>query len=461
MTSPPTETAPIPTWRKIVFAFGDHTVNVALSALSLVFFFFLTTVAGLEPWRAGALVWVARIVDAVSDPMMGRISDHTRSRFGRRRPWFLIGAVPFGLSFALLWQVPFAGQTAMMIYYLAVYVALALATTVLSVPYMALIPEWSRDFDERTSLNTVRAVFAVLGTMVAAAMLKFAELLGDDAAAFGLLGFLMSVWLMLPWIAVFFASQEPERPARDVAPPGVIESLRTLATHGNYLRLCGLYICSRVTVDLLGLAFPLYMAVWLGRKGETTWVLLLMLVVVVLSLPVWLRISLHTDKHRVFIAGAAWFAIVLVGIGLIRPGLPEWVTFAIAAGLGGGYAICDLMPWAMLGEVIDEDELRTGERREGLYNGMFTFLRKAGGASAYGIAGFALSAAGFDANAVTDATPEARQVIRAITSFVPALFMAGGLVLALGYPLSRERHHEIQAALAARAEAAPSRAPGG
>jgi sugar (glycoside-pentoside-hexuronide) transporter len=456
MSSPAPTTHRIPTSRKFVFALGDHTINVAISALSLVFFFFLTTVAGLEPWRAGTLVWIARIVDAVTDPMMGRISDRTRSRFGRRRPWFLVGAIPFGISYALLWQSPFEGQTSMMLYYLTAYIGLSLSMTVLSVPYMALIPEWSRDFDERTSLNTVRAALAVIGTMVAATLPALAERLGDDAEAFAVLGIVVGVWLVLPWLAVFWASEEPSHGHLPAAPPPLRESLRTLLQHGTYLRLCGFYLCSRVTVDLLGLAFPLYMAVWLGRKGEISSVLLTMLVVVVISLPVWLRISLHSEKHKVFIGGAAWFAAMLVTIGLAPPSWPGWTTLLIAALLGVGYAICDLMPWAMVGEVIDEDELRTGERREGLYNGVFTFLRKAGGASAYGLAGFALSAAGYDAE--SGATLAAAQVIRALTSFIPALFLVGAVALALGYPLTRARHREILAQLEARSAEASTRA---
>lgn len=448
MTAPRHQPGPIPTSRQFVFALGDHTVNTALSALSLVFFFFLTTVAGLEPWRAGALVWIARIVDAVSDPMMGRISDHTRWAWGRRRPWFLIGAVPFGVSYALLWQTPFETQTGMMLYYLAAYVGLSLAMTVVSVPYMALIPEWSRDFDERTSLNTMRSALSVAGTMVAATIPALAEALGDDARAFGRLGIAVGVWLTLPWLAVFRVSEEPRRDTVPLDAPPLAESLRTLSRHGTYLRLCGFYLCSRVTVDLLGLAFPLYMTEWLGRKSDISGVLLTMLVVVVVSLPFWFRVSLHTDKHRVFVFGAGWFALMLCLLGAAQPGWPRWMLFVAAGLLGVGYAISDLMPWAMLGEVIDEDELRTGERREGLYTGVFTFLRKAGGASAYALAGFALSAAGYDADA--GSSPEAKQVIRLITSLVPAFFLALAVLLAFRYPLSRLRHAEIRRVLDAR-----------
>ncbi len=91
---------------KSVYALGDHTVNLALSAASLLYLFFLTNVAGLRPALAAAIIWVARAVDAFTDPSMGRISDLTRFRGQRRRPYFLLGALPFGFCFARMWQVP-------------------------------------------------------------------------------------------------------------------------------------------------------------------------------------------------------------------------------------------------------------------------------------------------------------------------------------------------------------------
>lgn len=447
----------IPTGRKLVYGLGDHTVSVVLSTLSLVFFFYLTAIVGLEPWRAGAVVWMARVVDAVSDPLMGRISDHTHTRFGRRRPWFLVGALPFGVSYALLWQIPEMSQNGMMLYALVVYIALSLSMTVLSVPYLALIPEWARDFDERTTMNTVRSTFAVLGTMVAAALPWFAAQLGDDRDAYATLGSFVGVWLVLPWLAVFFVSQEPtDRPPPTRAPP-LLESLRSLGRHRTYLRLCALFVSARIATDLLGLAVPLYMTEWLLRRSDISPMLLSMLSVVVFSLPVWLAISRKRDKHTLFAFGAGWFAIMLLGLALIGPESPRFAMFVIAGLIGIGYAVADLMPWAMLGEVIDEDELLTGERREGLYNGVFTFLRKAGGASAYGLAGFALSFVGYDA--AVGASEDVRFVILSITAFIPGVFLVIALVLALGYPLSRARHAEIKAALAARAEAIHAGAP--
>ncbi|MFP6640582.1 MAG: MFS transporter, partial [Myxococcota bacterium] len=141
---------PLSPWRKLAYATGDHSVNICLSSLSLVYFTFLVTVAGLDPWRAGIIAWIARLVDAISDPLMGQLSDRTRWEIGRRRPFFLLGMIPLGLFFSLIWSTPFTSQGAMFLWYLGVYIGVSLSMTVVSVPYLALIPEMATDYDERT-----------------------------------------------------------------------------------------------------------------------------------------------------------------------------------------------------------------------------------------------------------------------------------------------------------------------
>jgi len=149
--------APLPLGLKLGFAVGDHTVSISLAAVSLYYLFFLTEVAGLRPALASLVVLSGRAVDAFTDPAMGRISDVTRSRFGRRRPYFLIGALPFGLSFAFLWQQLDAdGQAGRFALYAAVYILHTLSSTILAVPYMALLPELARGYVQRTEINVYR-----------------------------------------------------------------------------------------------------------------------------------------------------------------------------------------------------------------------------------------------------------------------------------------------------------------
>ncbi len=433
-------TPPMPAGKKAIFALGDHTINISLSSLSLVFFFFLTKVAGLEPWLAGVLAWTARVIDAVSDPLMGRISDTTRWKMGRRRPYFLIGAIPFGLCFSLLWTTPFEGQAAMFAYYVTIYIGLCLSMTVLSVPYMALIPEMTSDYDERTSLNTFRSAAAVVGTMVAASFITVSGMLGEGAAGFARTGFAIALWLMIVWPFVFKVSYEPG--VRNIEQTmGLVEGIRSLAHHATYIKLCVIYLTARISVDVLGLTVPLFLSDWIGRREDIAWTLWSMLGVVILSLPFWLRAARRMDKHRIFVIGATWFVVCLIAMCFGDAGWPRWTVFALAGLMGVGYAVADLMPWAMLGEVIDEDELISGERREGVYNGVFTFLRKMGGATAYMLAGFVLSAAGYSKGAVQP--DSALTTIRFITTLVPAAFLCISIAVAIRYPLGRARHAEI------------------
>ena len=166
--------------------------------------------------------------------------------------------------------------------------------------------------------------------------------------------------------------------------------------------------------------------------------------VVILVLPGWLAVAKKRDKRSIFIFGAAWWSASQILIFLADPDWPRWVIFAIPAVAALGYAVADLMPWAMLGEVIDEDELATGERREGMYVGCFMLLRKVGGATAVLSIGLLLQFSDFVGEGGRSDQPElALQTIRTLTSLVPMAFLLGAIAVAMRYPLTRAVHAEI------------------
>jgi sugar (glycoside-pentoside-hexuronide) transporter len=438
----------LPARTKLVYATGDHTVNLALSALALLYLFFLTDRAGLDPALAGFVLWLPRIVDAFADPLMGRISDRTPWRAGRRRPYFLIGALPFGASFALLWLSPCEGQVAKFLYHVGVYLFLSLCTTVLSVPYLALIPEMARGYDERTSVNTYRSAAAVLGTFAAVGMESLARALGGGAEGFARAGAIAGVWVVLPWLAVHRVSFERPRAAVAHPPGGFLRGLLALGRHRSYRQLVACFVAARMAVDLIGAMFLYYFTYWIGRPDDFGPTLFLFLAVVVASLPVWLRLAASFDKRTIFVVGAAWWILAQVPMGLATPAWPRWSLFAVAAFAAVGYAVADLMPWAMLGETIDEDELATGERHDGLYTGAFTFVRKLAGATGVLLSSLVLAAAGYAQGAAQ--SESALLAIRLLTAAAPACLLAVAIVFALRYPLTRARHREIVDALDAQ-----------
>lgn len=426
---------------KVIFSLGDHTVNVFLTAMTILYIRFLTDVLHFPVALAGAIPLTGRFIDAITDPLMGRISDHTRWRWGRRRPYMLIGCVPFGVSFVLLWvNPPFAGQTADFIYYASVYVLLSIASTVVTVPYMALIPEMARNYDERTSLNTYRAAAGLLGVFVTLAMSALARSLGDDAQGWFEAAMIIGVWLIVPWFAVHRVTWERPQAARETL--GIAESLRLVARHRTYMHLCAVYIPGRIAIDLVSAMFFYYVAWVIGRREDFELVMFTFLSLVILALPFWLALARRIDKKTVFIIGVVWW-IGAQGLMLLGgPDWPRWTIFAVAAFAGIGYAVADLMPWAMLPDVIDEDELATGERREGLYNGTFTLLRKMGGATAVLLVGISLDLSRYDGTAATQ-PDSAITAIRIMMALVPAVLLAATAWTARRYPLSREAHRAV------------------
>jgi GPH family glycoside/pentoside/hexuronide:cation symporter len=322
--------------------------------------------------------------------------------------------------------------------------------TCVTVPYLALIPEMAVGYDERSSLTTYRSAAAVLGTFVAAGMKVMVDAFGGDAAAWQRAAWILAVWIALPWIAVWAVSFERSGFARP-AQVGFVEGAKLLARHRAFRSLAGLYLYARIAVDLIGAMFLLYFIHWIGREQDFSTTLFFFLTIVVLSLPVWLRVAGHLDKRSVFIRGTLWWALIQLLIYLAEPSWPRWSLFAITGLAAVGYAVADLMPWSMLGEVIDEDELATGERREGVYVGFFMFLRKLGGGVGVAGIGIALDLCGFDG-----ALPREQQsalalsAIRVSTSLVPAAFLLLAAWIARGYPLDRAAHVRIVEAIARR-----------
>jgi len=450
MARAPAVTEELPLRVKLGYALGDHSVNIQLAATSLFFLFFLTEVAGLAPALAGLVLWIGRAVDAFTDPAMGRFSDRTTWRLGRRRPFFLIGALPFGATFALLWSTPdHASPYVLFGYFVAVYVANTLGSTVLAVPYMALLPEMALGYQERTSMNTWRMV-AVLVAILATAvgMPWLVDAFGGGVRGYTGAGAIYGAWIALPWLVVYAVSWERagfRRPGTD----GFVAGMKRLAQHRSYRILAGLFLAARIAVDVVGALLLFYFTYWLGRPEDFPLAMAVMLGTAMLSLPGWLAVSRHVDKSTLFIAGVLWWIGVQLGIGLIEPDHPRLLVFGVLALAGIGYGMVDPMPWSMLGDVIDEDELVSGERREGVYAGFFTFVRKLGGASGVAVAGVVLQLAGFERGGGAQ-SDTAIAAIRWLTALAPAVALVCAAWIARRYPLGRIRHARMRAELARR-----------
>jgi len=436
------ESQRLPLHVKLVYGLGDHSINVALVALAMIFPFYLTEVVGMRIGLAGLVPLVGRVTDAISDVLMGRISDRTTWKAGRRRPYLLIGAVPFAVSFAALWAAPPIGSTALQFaYYAGIYAVISLCMTVVAVPYQAILPELTDDYQERTSLATFRAVSSILGTLFTLVVFRpLAQALGGDARAWQIAGLVLAVWIVLPWYPIWRVTWE--RGSAVVPRDGSTrEYFALLFRNQSFRRLISLFTLGRIAIDLPLALFLHYFTYVIGRPEDFEVVMGIFLVAVAGAMPFWLRFSRGRDKAAVYRWGCLGWIFGLGCLFVVQPEWPFAVTVVSTVLAGIGYSAADMIPWSMVADVADEDELASGERREGLYVGVFTFTRKLAGATGVAAAFLVLDLAGFRPGERNDEVVV--WTLRAMTALIPSVFVALSALVASGYVLGLDRHRAI------------------
>ena len=449
----------LPFYVKLIYGLGDHSVNVALVALTLIFPFYLADVVEMRIGLAGLVPLVGRSVDAFSDVFMGRLSDRTRWKAGRRRPFFLIGAIPFAVSFAAIWAVPdIESPTLEFAYYVGVYILISVSMTVVAVPYQALLPDLTDSYDERTSIATFRSVLSLLGTLLVVLCFRpLVNALGGDTSAWALVGAIFSVWIVWPWLPIWFVTYE--RPARAAQTTlSLRDYFNVFLRNQSFRRLLAFFALGRIAIDLPLALFLLYFTYVIGKPEYFEPMMFAFLVSTVFAMPFWLRFARGRDKATVYVYGCAGWVLTFLGLFALQPGWPLWLVLGVGALSGAGFAAADMMPWSMVADIADEDELLSGERREGLYVGVFTFVRKLAGAVGVALAFVVLDWVGFQPG--VENSDAVRWAIRALTAIVPAFFVVLSVFFARGYTLGHDRHAEIleelQRRRAARATAGPS-----
>lgn len=447
----------LPLHLKLIYGLGDHSTNVALVALTMIFPFYLTEVVEMRVGLAGLVPLVGRSADAISDIWMGRLSDRTTWKSGRRRPFILIGMVPFAATFAAIWfPAHIESATLQFAYYAGIYVLISVSMTVVVVPYQALLPELTENYHERTSLATFRSVSSIVGTLIILLTFRpMAVWLGGDDRAWALTGVIFGLWILWPWLPIWWVTYERRRePAESTL--STENYFRLLVSNGSFRRLLGLFALGRVAIDLPMALFLYYFTYVIGRPDDFEIVMGVFLVATVVAMPFWLRFARGRDKATVYRYGCVGW---IFGLGCLFINQPEWpfaITLVATAFAGAGYAVCDMVPWSMVADVADEDEILSGERREGLYVGVFTFMRKFSGAISVAVAFAVLDWVGFEQGVENDAPVV--WALRILTALIPVIFVFVSSMVARGYTLGSIRHREIldelEAMRAARTPAA-------
>ena len=455
--------------QKIAFGFGMLANQMFPAALG-VFIIVLVQDLGFAALLWGIIQFVPRIFDAVTDPIMGFISDNTRSKWGRRRQYVFIGALIMGLAYVAMWQLDKAdGVTYNFIYFLSWSLVFYLGLTIFSVPYVAMGYEISEDFHERTQIMAISQFIGQWAWVIAP---WFWVILYDPAwfpegADHGVRE--LSIWVAIPCtffalIPALFIRSKSTLDRTDFVPISakrVVLSVKEIFTSAfeafrikQFRQIAGATFLIfnsfnviaafsfLIIVHFLFNSDPASAGTWPAMHGSVG-----ALVTTFLVIPVVAQMSKRLGKKRAFIISQA---ISIVGYilfwFLFVPGKPYLFLFALpfhSFGIGSLFTIM----MSMTADVCDLDELKTGKRREGVLGAVYWWMVKLGFGIAALLSGSILAFVGFDAENVTESAVTG---MRLFYTGLPIAGVIGAILIMKNYDITEEKAKEVKAALAER-----------
>ncbi len=410
---------------------------------------FATDVLLITPAAMAVIFGISRFWDAVSDPVAGYLSDRTRTRLGRRRPWLLVGAVPVGLIFVLIWSPPadLAGS-ALAIWMGTLIVLYYTGLTVVMMPHDSLGAELSIGYHDRNRVFGWRRFFFGIGSLAVFAALAFltaspeeqrrnAPLVAMAAAA------VTSGLFLLTGLRVRERPEYQGRGARSMR-----SALADIARNPHARILISVFFLQQLAVGALVTTMAYYAHYVIGDPEALSPLMASFFLASIASIPVWLALGRRFEKKS--LALSAMCAVTAVMASMLVLGEGDLLPLLLVAALGGAAGGClDVVFPSIQADVIDYDQHRTGQRKEGMYFSIWALASKTAASVAGMVVGFALSASGFEPNA--EQSPQVRLVIRGLTAGVPIVCYALGTALFLRFRLDRSAHAEIRAALSATA----------
>lgn len=461
------QTAPIqlgserlPFMTKLIYGLGDWGNTTTSTIFGFFFAFFLNNVAGVQPLYAFPVLLVGGIWDAINDPIIGVWSDRIRTRWGRRRPFFLVGAIPYAFTFILLFCVPpVQSQLGKCIYYSFVYILFDTMFTLVTVPYTALTPELTEDYDERTRLNGYRMFVSMAGGLISAiALPMIVDAFINKAQGYLVTAVIFGSLAGIPYLLLFFFIKErhQDAPRSDLN----IFSGFAYTWHNIAFRYAsGIYMTAWVTVSLAGALFQYYLTYWLHMPRQVDIVLGVMMLSATIFIPVMVWLANKMGKQKAYMLAVGWWVLVMLAISFL-PQRAGVLVYFLAASAGFGVAAAHVIPWSIVPDVIESDELERGYRREGTFYGFMVFLQKTGSAAALGLmqlvlhfSGYITPAAGIPAENYAQPA-SAILAIRFLIGPLPAILLVISMFLTWKFPINKEKHEQIRAALVEKRKSA-------
>ena len=421
--------------RSLCLTYGAGSIGAGIFSTipGLLLLFYLTDTLAVPAGLAGLAIVIPKIWDIITDPIVGAWSDRTRTRWGRRRPFLLAGALTLPPCFMALFMAPVGDPWVSFLWVLLAFCAAAGAFTLFQVPYATMPTEMTADYHERTTLVAYRMAFLTVGILAGGALAPaLIEAGGGGQAGYAQMAVVLALVTFAAMLVAFFGTRGAPQTAAVEHSLGLRRQISVAFAYAPYRNLLAAYAVQCVALGSVLAAVPYFVRYTLHAGNEAVTLLFVCLVgPAIVTMPLWTAVSRRYGKRVGYIAAAMIFAVMSASLIVAEPG-PLWQVGAQVGLLGVGFAGLQVFPFAMLPELIDADARATGLRREGIFTALWFVGEKGGFALGAWLVSGILAATGFlerRAGEVVAQPDSALFGVQLATALAPAVLAALSLPL--------------------------------
>jgi len=420
--------------KKIGYSLGDMGISISYFAVGFFFMYYLTDFVGLPPLYAGIAFFIGKLWDGLNDPLIGILSDRTKSKYGKKRVYILFGAIPFAISFIFLWMIP--TEASLLIKFLLSTIALLLYSTfysIVTVPYMALLPMMTNNYDERTQITSFRAMLSSIGTIIggSAALLvsKFSNELIGIRTIIIIFAFFTTITL---FISVKSTKNVEKKEDIKIVP---LKKYFHILKDKNVQILLYLKFFGAIGTGVLVASLPYYTKYVLGNEGISTFGIAIYVFASIIAIPIWNKLTHKIDKRILLIISNSLVFITMIFIAFLgKTSISFFIGCVFLGFFLAGYLF---IPYSLVPDLIEYYQYKHKERHESVFFGLWMTVHQLGISVSGFLIGGLLAIGGYVGTQMIQ-TESALLYIKLSFGIVPGLFLVISAILLTNYTITKK-----------------------
>ncbi len=416
--------------------------GLMVQAPGILLLIYMTDTLAIPAALAGLAMFAPRLFDVISDPIMGLISDRTKSRWGRRRPYLLLGAIITGLSACFLFNTPeFESVNLRLLFVMSFYILMIAGATVFMIPHIAMSAEMTDDYHQRTKLMSVRTFFAMGGVLAAGVLAPIAVMkAGGGRDGYAMMSIGLGIIIGGAFLATFIGTRKVRFSSTNEKSVPIVEQIKIVSGNQQFKIFMFSFVLYTTAMGCMTSVVPYFASYILLRPDFVPNIFGTAQILGMLSIPFWIFVAKRFQKHNCYKVGLGLIAIACACNFFVHAQLPMPFVYMAFAIFGLGFTATQVSTWSMLPDIIQWDEIKYRTLRGGIFAGAMIAIEKIGFALGSLLGGLMLGWTGYIESSGGDVSQPASAIlgIKMVISVIPAIFVIIAVIIIMKYSLSEQ-----------------------